>query len=395
MSWAKVRKMRLMFLLDKLNCGGAERQLIELVKGMASRGHDTSVVVFHDQGDLQRELGEADGVEVMVLPRDGGICRMLSFPAKLGKAIRRRRPHLLHGYMGGTNELCLVMGRLTSTPVVWGIRASNMDLPRYGRFARWRFAMGAFLSRHPSLIIVNSRAGAAHHAGHGYSPDRMMVIPNGIDTERYYPDETAGTRLRREWSIGAEEIAIGISARLDPMKDHETFLKAAALLCRSREDIRFICIGDYSGAHGKAMRSLGERLGLGNRLMWTGRRDDMMCAYNALDILTCCSAYGEGFSNAVGEAMACGKLCVVTDVGDAASIVGETGVVVASAGSPEDLVSAWMRVLSMPAAERKSLGEAARRRILDLFSREMLITRTEEALSRVIERAPHLEAFHV
>jgi glycosyltransferase involved in cell wall biosynthesis len=109
------------------------------------------------------------------------------------------------------------------------------------------------------------------------------------------------------------------------MKDHPNFLRAAARVAGSRNEVRFICIGSGPASYREALLAEARALGLERRMIWTGSRDDMPKVYNALDIVVSSSAFGEGFPNTIVEAMATGVPCVVTDVGDSAAIVGELG----------------------------------------------------------------------
>ena len=127
------------------------------------------------------------------------------------------------------------------------------------------------------------------------------------------------------------------------MKDHPTFLRAAAQFARQNADARFVCVGDGAAAYRDELRTLTRSLGLDDRLVWAGEHGDVKAAYNAFDIATLSSAFGEGFPNAVGEAMACGVPVVGTDVGDVRPIVGELGEVVAP-GQPEPLCAGWARL---------------------------------------------------
>lgn len=202
------------------------------------------------------------------------------------------------------------------------------------------------------------------------------MIPNGIDTERYCPNREAGQQVRAEWSINEQQTLVGLVGRLDPMKDHPVFLRAAALLAQEQPDVCFVCVGDGPRPYNQELQALGEALGLGERLIWAGARSDMPAVYNAFDIASSSSSYGEGFSNAIAEAMACGVPCVVTDVGDSARIVGDMGVVVPPK-HPEALASGWKVAL---AKGRREMALKARLRIVENFGVKRLIEQTEAAI---------------
>ncbi len=225
-------------------------------------------------------------------------------------------------------------------------------------------------------------AGKRHAVSNGFSEDKIVVIPNGIDTDYFRPDSEGRRQVRAEWEIGEHEMLVGLVGRLDPMKDHPVFLEAASHIARVRRDVRFVCVGGGPAGYAAALKQRAAALGLTNQLMWVGARDDMPAVYSALDIASSSSSFGEGFSNTIAEAMACGVPCVVTDVGDSALIVGDAGSVVA----PRDqsaLAAAIGRLADLPPEERRILGEACRARVVSEFGIDRLMQRTEQALGLV------------
>ncbi len=375
---------RLVLVIDRLDRGGAERQFIDLAGSLDRHLFAVSVVTLHPGGDLSPDMEAQNNTHVITVPR-GSLLNTPFFLFNLFSELRKLNPDIIYGYMGGTNEICLVMARLLRAKAVWGIRSSNMDLAHYGWKSRLLFQLGAFLSRGADLLIVNSHAGRNHYEAHGYDPRRMIVVHNGINTDIFSPDGSAGTSFRREQGIKEGEILIGHVGRIDPMKDHPSFLHAAALLARERKDIRFVCVGKGSPPLTKEMLDLSENLGLSGILTWTGVRTDMKAVYNAIDIFTSSSSFGEGFSNVIGEAMACGRICVVTDVGDSSLIVGESGFVV----PPNDhraIAGAWRKVLALSREDRLAKGEEARERIRENFTTERLVRNTTEHLLATLSK---------
>ena len=283
--------------------------------------------------------------------------------------------------MGVSNELTLLARAVCGCRAVWGIRGSACDYRCYdwGRsFSHW---LGIKLSRFADGIIVNSESGRVEYIAGGYEGSRMKVIRNGIDSERFQPDRNAGRDLRREWGIAPDAPLIGVVARLDPMKDHPTFLQAAALLARRRPEVRFVCVGDGPSGYSMELRALAGELGLEamDRLQWHPARKDVAAVYNALTILTSSSRFGEGVSNVIGEAMACGTPVVATDVGDAAIILNDQAMTVPP-GCPERLVAAWETLLDEEPGALERRSEMARERIVGEFSMARLISNTQAAL---------------
>lgn len=375
--------IRICFLMRQLNVGGAQRQLIELVKGLDKSTYNVTVVTFYSGGQLSPEMAAVTDVRLLSMNK-GGRWDVIPFFARLVTVIRALQPDVLHGYLGVSNLLCVAMKPfLKGTRLVWGVRASYKDLRRYDWLTRLTFALERLLSRFPDLIIANSEAGKEFYVSQGFPARKTIVVPNGIDTERYHPDPEARNKLRAEWAISGSELVIGLVGRLDPRKDHPAFLRAAAMLSHERANVRFVCVGDGPAVYKEELRALGDSQGLKDRLLWAGARSDMASVYNALDMLTSSSSFGEGFPNVVGEAMACGVPCVVTDVGDSRHVVGDAGIVVMP-GDPAQLVEAWKALLDLPQSQRATLSEKARARIVDEFGRDLLVRRTAEALGRLL-----------
>lgn len=372
-------RCRVLFIIRALAFGGAERQLIELVKAMNKERFLVTVATFYDTGKLGDEVRAIPGINVVSLQKKGR-WDMARFLTRFVSLVRKFRPDIVHGYMGTSNELALLARWVCGCRAVWGIRGSGCDYTLYhdwGRnFGHWTEKK---LSRFADCIIANSEAGRRDCIRDGYEGSRMKVICNGIDTARFEPNREAGLQVRREWGVPVGVPLIGIVARLDPMKDHAAFLSAAALLASRRPDVRFVCVGDGPHAYRARLFSLAEELQLQSRLEWHGARSDVAAVYNALTILTSSSAFGEGFSNVIGEAMACGTPVVATDVGDAAAIINDPAMIVPP-GCPEKLVAAWESVLERPAALVASRAQDARDRIIREYGMARLASRTEETL---------------
>lgn len=367
----------ILFLVRSLDRGGAERQLVVLAKGLASRGHPVAVAVFFAGGAYEVELAKA-GVRIVFLEKKSR-WDVLSFLVRLVRVLRQERPAVLHSYLGVANILAsLLKPLLRGTRIVWGVRASNMDLSRYDWLSRLAYVLECRLARFADRIIANSHAGKRYALANGFPEDRVAVIPNGIDTDCFRPDPVGRRRVRAEWGIGGREILVGLVARLDPMKDHPVFLEAASQIAHVRADIRFVCVGGGPADYAAALKQRAADLGLTSRLIWVGARDDMPAVYSALDIASSSSSFGEGFSNAIAEAMACERPCVVTNVGDSARIVGELGEVVPPR-DPEALAAAITRMLDR-IEENPDIGQRARARVVDEFSVDRMVLRTEQAL---------------
>ena len=181
---------------------------------------------------------------------------------------------------------------------------------------------------HTDLVLCNSNAGRVAHERLGYRPPRWLVIPNGLDVDRFAPRPDERATVRSELGLEEASFVVGMCARVDPMKDHDNFVKAAAMFVETAPEARFALIGAGTNEQGSALDRAIRESGIAERFVRLGLRQDLCRLHAALDIATLSSAFGEGFPNVLAEAMACGVPCVATDVGDSASIVGDTGLIV-------------------------------------------------------------------
>lgn len=372
----------ILFLARSLDRGGAERQLVVLTKGLAGRGHAVSVAVFFGGGVYETELARA-GVRVINLGKQGR-WDILPFLNRLVGLLRKERPMVMHSYLGVPNILAAVLKPLLpGTRIVWGVRASNVDLSRYDWLSRLAYTLERRLARFADCIISNSDAGKCHAVENGFPEGKMVVIPNGIDTEYFRFNAEGRRQVRSAWGVGVDEILVGLVGRLDPMKDHPSFIEAAGRIAHEYQDVRFVCVGGGPADYGEALKKHAASLGLTNQLIWAGARDNMPAVYCALDIAVSSSSFGEGFSNTVAEAMACGVPPVVTDVGDSAGIVGDAGLVVPHS-DPCALSKGLLSLIAMPAAQRQALGGQARSRIVAKFGIDGLVQATERTLGDLV-----------
>jgi glycosyltransferase involved in cell wall biosynthesis len=367
--------MKVLHLVTSLHRDGAQTMLSKLVSATDRERFDTMVVSLTNGGALGESI-QALGVPVHAI----GLGPPLATAVGLGRLIRivrGFRPHVIQGWMYHANLAALMAQKALPepVPVLWNIRHSAYDLAFEKPMTARMIRLGARLSRRVDGIVYVAEESAAQHEGLGYRPPRRLVIPNGFDTERFAPSPSARLALRAELGLSPSAVLIGLVARYHPMKDHATFLHAAARLAPSHPDAHFVLAGrgvDHANAELVAAirsRQLGERTHL------CGERADSPRVLAALDVASLAS-YSEGFPNVIGEAMACGVPCVVTDVGASATLVGDTGHVVPPR-SAEALADGWHRLLEMAPERRAALGRAARRRIEEHFGLAAVVAQYE------------------
>jgi glycosyltransferase involved in cell wall biosynthesis len=342
-----------MHVISGLGTGGAEAMLVQLVQALKARGFEQSVVSVSNHSE------KADAIRDAGVPLDflhvtsmwnaaGGIYR-------LTRLIRDRKPDVLQGWMYHGDLFAAAANLIVpgSRRLYWGVRASDTVQGGYG----WLVRLCARLSRLPELIVANSQSGLDFHCAQGYRPRRAEVIPNGVDIEKFHPDLATRSALRQEFGLPQDAIVAIHVARLDPMKDHATFLKAMRML----PAFRGLLVGAGT-----------ETLDLPDNVRALGLRTDVARLYRFADIVVSSSAFAEGFSNILAEGMSCGLVPVATDVGDARLIVGDTGEIV-PVRDPDALAQALSRAAaSSDLAARKA---RARARIVENFTLERAVDR--------------------
>lgn len=351
-------------VISGLGVGGAERTLAALVLAK-SRAEPPPIVVSLTAGGLfAGKLAEA-GVQVVSLKMRRGLPNPLAI-VHLARVFRRTRPEVVQSWMYHADLVSLLAlvlsGRRRRTLLCWGVRCSAMDGRRYRLQLRLTIRLCAAWSRFPDIVIANSQAGREAHRRIGYAAKRFEVIENGIDAAAFQTPEPVRGEVRAELGIPPDAPVVISVARVDPMKDYESFLAAL----RRLDGVHAIAVG-----HGTqdlpAMPTL-------HRL---GQRRDIARLLVASDVLASSSAFGEGFSNAIAEAMAAGLPVVATDVGDARRIMGDAGVIVPPR-DPERLAAALCELLEDP-QQRRLCGARGCARIQSEFSFARMMNRFDAA----------------
>jgi len=300
--------------------------------------------------------------------------------SRLRRLFRTERPDVIYAFLPMQNVLAALL-RVGSTParLIFGARASGMRLSHYDRLSAMSYRAEAWLSGCADLIIANAESFRADAAVRGFRNKKIVVIPNAIDTEVNRIDPGARNRMRGVWGVDPEVFVIGMVARLDPMKDHRNCLLAAADFTKRNGPAKFVFVGDGPAAYRAKLLAMAGDLGLSDSVVFSGEQNDVMAAYNAFDVSTLSSAFGEGFPNVVGEAMACGTPVVATDVGDARLIVGDLGILVPP-NNPRALSDGWKRMRERM-NKHPELRQQVRERVMTQYGVDRLLKQTESILA--------------
>lgn len=350
----------LLFLAAGLGVGGTERHLARLLPALAGRGFAPRVWNAGETGTAQEELERA-GIPVQAMDLPVSLRQLRRFAQPAGE-LARRRPALVHSYLYGRHWIDALLARLAGVPYVGARR--NLAHWREGAVLareRWR-------DRSSVAIVANSEAVAAVARAEGAPPDRLVVIPNGVDLPP--ADDGARRRARAELGLGPAERVVGSVGSLKAVKDPMTLLEAFARLAATGRADRLVLIG--VGPLLAPLRERAEALGCGARLLAAGARTEPVALLAAFDVFALVSR-AEGFSNALVEAMAAGLPAVATRVGGNAEAVlpGETGELIAP-GDVEELARVLGSILGDPARAAR-LGAAARGRAARHYSAQAMV----------------------
>jgi glycosyltransferase involved in cell wall biosynthesis len=376
--------IKVMHIITTLGPAGAENMLCRIAAGMDSTRFESEIVSLTGILDLAEKM-QSIGVRVRTLGMKKAVPNPL-LVMRLARWIRESKPDVIHAWMYHANLIGTLAARLAgNVPVVWAIHHNAYD-PRVDKRRTMLVNRAcALLSRKlAARIVFCSEASLRTHKKLSYAPEKLEVIPNGFDLEQVKPDPTARESLRKELGIAADAIVIGLAARFHPHKDHRNFIQAAARLHKLMPEVHFVLFGMGITWENAQLAGWIGSAAIRERCHLLGLRHDISRLFSGMDIATTASC-SEAFPIVVGEAMACGTPCVVTDVGDSALIVENTGSVVAPE-DPHALAEAWRALIDAGPAVRKRLGIAARDRVQRHFALPAIVERYQGIYAKVAAR---------
>jgi len=357
--------------------------LLKLLERIDRSRFEPHVFSLTTMGEIGGRIADL-GIPVEALRMRAGLPSPRKF-WRLVVPLRHLRPDLGHTWLyhadlrGGLAARC---ARIRT--VVWGVRNSALDPASTKWSTRAAMRLCARLSAWlPTRILSCSEVAVRVHVHLGYDAAKMSVIPNGFDLSRFRPDADARASVREELGVGPATPLVGVVGRFDPQKNHLGFIKAAGMLHRQLPSVHFVLAGARVDAQNEALVAAVAAQGLSGFVHLLGLRQDVSRLMAALDVMALPSAYGEAFPNVVGEAMACGVPCVVTDIGDSAYIVGDAGAVVA-AGDMPGLAEKMVALLKMDGQAYSQLSTAAGIRIRERFEIGKVVGQYEDVYEQLV-----------
>jgi len=376
---------KVLILHPSLEVGGAETQLRHLLEQYDRESVELILVLFSDWSCATTRFAGNTGIRLVRLTStkfDNFLIRQI----RLIKVIKNERPVAVYSLLPNANLLNAIASLSKHKyKVVWGMRSSKFTLGRFGLrglLVRW---MTSVVSCRVDLLISNTQAGLRQMNRGLFQVKRAVVIPNGIDTARFFPDHDVRRRLRDELGIPNAAFVIGLVARVVSWKGYDIFLDAArTLIPKGNREVIFLCVGSGDPELERKYFGSMKRGRLEGRFLWLGSRDDVDRVLNVLDVLTVCSREGEGFPNVIGEALATDIPVVATRVGDAPGVVGENGLLIPPADASE-LRNAWSKLLDSP-EELAERAKGARLRVISEYSVARYVSATIQEIAGIRSR---------
>jgi L-malate glycosyltransferase len=383
----------ILYPVNELKIGGAEQQLLELVRGLDKTRFQPLVAPIYPGGALDAEFRAIPGVEVIDLHRRGKFD-----PAplwRIGTILRRRKVDIVQPFLSPATFFGLLPALLVRTPVMLVTERCGVRRTRGLGYKLYR-SVEDHLSHRADAIIPNSEAGRTMLLDRGLPDDKIKVIYNGINRNRLSVDSERVRSIHEQLNLPADGFVVGILASLTPAKGHHTLLRAIAAISAEHPEVRLAVVGD--GALRAELGEAAAEQGIADRVVFFGYQRNVADFIATFDVLVSASHDNEGCSNSILEAMALGVPIIATDTGGNRELVRdrETGFLV-PARDDAALTRALIHVITSR-QDAKDCAASAKHMTDTRFSLERMVLEYEEIYfhhlevsRRAHERAPHLE----
>lgn len=368
--------MKLVHVIIGLHVGGAELMLLKLLQGLDRSRFDSVVIALTEGGEVSARIAEL-GVPVHHLGL-GSVWHLPVVLRRLHGLARDLAPDAVQGWMYHGNIAASLLARWSPhrPDLIWNIRHTLVDPSLEKPLTRAVIRLGGRWSSGASKVIHNARQSVAQHEDQGFAHGNAVVIPNGFDLDRFRPDATAGPALRAELGLPPESLLVGTLGRWHPLKGQAVFFQALGAVPPTPAPVHYLCAGRGLTADNADVAQLVAATGAADRVHLLGQRDEPQRFLAGLDVF-CLPSRGEGFPNALGEAMACGVPCVATAAGEATLMLEGLQDTV-PVDSPSDLAAALARMLATAAGQRRELGARGRDRIAERYGLAAITARYAE-----------------
>lgn len=374
--------IRLMNVVPTLLCGGTENHFMALSRSLDAGRFDLRFACLRRWGPFVTELTDRKIPLIEYRVATFRSMNALWQQARFARYLKRHAIQIVHTYSFYGNVFAVPPGRLAAPVVIASVRDRGPYLTAMQRRVQ------RHVCRLADCVLVNAEAVRTWLVGDGYDPAKIVVIRNGVDLTRFAAVADR-PELRRSLAVPESSRLVAVVSRLTRLKGIEDFLEAAAIVAAKRGDVRFLIAGEPSPIRNRVyleeLKSHAARLGISDRVIFTGLRSDVPALLSAVDV-SVMPSLNEALSNVLLESMAAGSAVVATDVGGTAEALldGTSGLLIPP-GNPQEMAGAIGRLLDYPAVARE-LGSRARRTIGERFSLDRMVAATEALYDHLLTR---------
>jgi glycosyltransferase involved in cell wall biosynthesis len=321
------------------------------------------------------------GIPLMALDMHRNITSLSTF-LKLIQYLREIKPDLVHTWMYHADLIGGIAAKISKVPtIVWGVRSADFLHSKTRFLTRLTLLICAKLSSWlPNVVIYNSHKGVSYHKAMGYQEKYSVVISNGVDIDKFHPNNLARLKIRKDLGLSTQSVLIGIIGRYDLLKNHNGFIDAVTFFNRSAMNVHFLMVGNGLDSSNTAITRKLKNNKIETYCHLLGHRQDIPEIMAALDLLSLTST-SEAFPNVLIEAMACGVPCVATDVGDATLILEGSGWII-PINDMRALANTWEAFLSMSNEQIKYYRLRARERIKKYYEINHVLRQYEDVYKK-------------
>jgi glycosyltransferase involved in cell wall biosynthesis len=361
--------MKILHIITSLDIGGAEIVLSNLIKKQKVQ-HKSVVICIKVPGEISKQI-EAYGTPVFSLGVNKNWKFFLAL-LKLIKIIKIEKPDIVNTWLYHADLIGFIASKLCFKKyVIWNIRCSDIDIGGMNWSTSFILRINAFLSRFVSCIIVNSNNGKIWHSKRKFHPQAWEYIPNGYELSDWAINVEKTNEIRGELGFSEGSFVIGMVARYDKLKDHETFLKAMSIVLKKLPNVTIVMIGKNIDSSNTELLRVIKSCGLNSNIQLLGLQHELSKFYSSMDLLVV-SSLTEGFPNVIGEAMSAGLPCLSTDVGDASLLINDAKRIV-PIKNPVEMASKVIKYINSGKEEWKYVSESSKDRILKQYSLDKMI----------------------
>jgi glycosyltransferase involved in cell wall biosynthesis len=356
--------MKILHIITGLNTGGAETMLLKLIREADSRAEKHIVISMMDKGSRGKEIQKYCDLHTLNLKQG-----KLSFSSiyQLIRIAKRFKPDIIQGWMYHGNLMALILNFFIRKKLFWNIRQTLVDINQEKKLTKVVIKLNSIFSNYVTGIIYNSLLSIKQHENYGFCRKNSIHIANRFDDKFYKITEESINENKSNLGLSKNTKVIGMVARYHPMKNHLGFIKNITPFLQKNSSLYCILIGTNINQQNEELVKAIQASANPDRFLLLGEKEDLTKYYNIFDYCVSSSLWGEAFPNIIGESMACGTPCIVSDVGDSKLIIDNWGFSY-EPNSRHEFAQKIEIALNLGAIEYNQLAKKCQKHIAEFYS---------------------------